>query len=50
MALLPQKPRCRRSDLDSALGYDHRLTDGAVADLLMADVRKTLEGWGEDGG
>jgi pyruvate dehydrogenase E2 component (dihydrolipoyllysine-residue acetyltransferase) len=32
------------------LGYDHRLIDGAVADQLMALVKKTMENWSEDVG
>ena len=28
-----------------SLSFDHRLVDGATADLFMADVKKTLEGW-----
>ncbi len=28
-----------------ALGYDHRLIDGAVADQFMSHVKKTLENW-----
>jgi hypothetical protein len=48
--LLHQDPLCRRSDLDSAFGYDHRLIDGAVADQFMAFMKKTLEGWSEDVG
>ncbi|MCC7110517.1 MAG: 2-oxo acid dehydrogenase subunit E2 [Deltaproteobacteria bacterium] len=28
-----------------ALGFDHRLIDGATADQFMADLVKTLEGW-----
>jgi len=28
-----------------SLGFDHRLIDGATADLFMADVKKTLETW-----
>jgi 2-oxoglutarate dehydrogenase E2 component (dihydrolipoamide succinyltransferase) len=39
-----------RSVVHLTLGYDHRLIDGAVADQLMALVKKTLEGWSEDVG
>ena len=28
-----------------SLSFDHRLVDGATADLFMADVKKTLETW-----
>ena len=28
-----------------ALGFDHRLVDGATADAFMADLKKTLETW-----
>ncbi len=28
-----------------ALGYDHRVIDGAVADEYMSQVKKTLENW-----
>ncbi len=28
-----------------ALGYDHRIIDGAVADQFMSHVKKTLENW-----
>lgn len=28
-----------------SLGFDHRLIDGATADLFMADVKRTIEGW-----
>jgi 2-oxoglutarate dehydrogenase E2 component (dihydrolipoamide succinyltransferase) len=28
-----------------SLSFDHRLIDGATADLFMADVKKTLETW-----
>ena len=28
-----------------ALGFDHRLIDGAVADQFLSHVKKTLEGW-----
>jgi len=28
-----------------SLGFDHRLIDGATADMFMADVKKTLETW-----
>jgi 2-oxoglutarate dehydrogenase E2 component (dihydrolipoamide succinyltransferase) len=28
-----------------SLGFDHRLIDGATADLFMADLKKTLESW-----
>jgi 2-oxoglutarate dehydrogenase E2 component (dihydrolipoamide succinyltransferase) len=28
-----------------SLGFDHRLIDGATADLFMADVKKTIETW-----
>lgn len=28
-----------------SLGFDHRLIDGATADLFMADVKRTLESW-----
>jgi pyruvate/2-oxoglutarate dehydrogenase complex dihydrolipoamide acyltransferase (E2) component len=30
-----------------ALGFDHRLIDGAVADQFMADIKKTLEEFDE---
>jgi len=39
-----------RSLVHLALGYDHRLVDGAVADQFMALVKKTLENWGEEAG
>jgi 2-oxoglutarate dehydrogenase E2 component (dihydrolipoamide succinyltransferase) len=39
-----------RSLVHLTLGYDHRIIDGAVADQFMAQVKKTLEGWGEDVG
>jgi len=32
-----------------ALGYDHRLVDGAVADHFMSIVKRTLESWGPEG-
>jgi 2-oxoglutarate dehydrogenase E2 component (dihydrolipoamide succinyltransferase) len=28
-----------------ALGYDHRVIDGAVADEFMSDVKRTIENW-----
>jgi 2-oxoglutarate dehydrogenase E2 component (dihydrolipoamide succinyltransferase) len=28
-----------------SLSFDHRLIDGATADLFMADLKKTLEEW-----
>lgn len=28
-----------------ALSFDHRLIDGATADMFMADLKKTLESW-----
>jgi pyruvate dehydrogenase E2 component (dihydrolipoamide acetyltransferase) len=28
-----------------SLSFDHRLVDGATADLFMADLKKTLENW-----
>ena len=31
------------------LGYDHRLIDGAVADQFMADVKKSIEEFDDDG-
>ena len=39
-----------RSVVHLTLGYDHRLSDGAVADQFIAVVKKTLEGWSEDVG
>ena len=39
-----------RSVVHLALGYDHRIIDGAVADQFMAFVKKTIEGWSEDVG
>src|SRR5579872_1142867 len=39
-----------RSLVHLTLGYDHRVTDGAVADQFMALVKKTLENWNEDVG
>jgi pyruvate dehydrogenase E2 component (dihydrolipoyllysine-residue acetyltransferase) len=39
-----------RSLVHLTLGYDHRLIDGAVADQFMAQVKKTLENWGEEVG
>jgi len=33
-----------------ALGFDHRIIDGAVADQFMALVKKTLENWSEEVG
>ena len=39
-----------RSVVHLALGYDHRLIDGAVADQFMALVKKILESWSEDVG
>jgi len=39
-----------RSVVHLTLGYDHRLIDGAVADQIMALVKKTLENWSEDVG
>jgi pyruvate/2-oxoglutarate dehydrogenase complex dihydrolipoamide acyltransferase (E2) component len=30
-----------------ALGFDHRLIDGAIADQFMAAIRKTLEEFDE---
>ncbi len=37
-----------RSLVHLTLGYDHRLIDGAVADQFMAQLKKTLENWGEE--
>jgi len=37
-----------RSVVHLTLGYDHRLIDGAVADQVMALVKKTLENWNEE--
>jgi pyruvate dehydrogenase E2 component (dihydrolipoamide acetyltransferase) len=37
-----------RSVVHLTLGYDHRIIDGAVADQFMAQVKKTLENWGEE--
>ena len=31
-----------------SLSFDHRLIDGATADIFMADVKKTLESWTEE--
>jgi 2-oxoisovalerate dehydrogenase E2 component (dihydrolipoyl transacylase) len=28
-----------------ALSFDHRLIDGATADIFMADLKHTLENW-----
>ena len=28
-----------------SLSFDHRLIDGATADIFMADLKKTLETW-----
>ncbi len=39
-----------RSVVHLTLGYDHRVIDGAVADQVMAVVKKTLEGWSEEVG
>jgi 2-oxoglutarate dehydrogenase E2 component (dihydrolipoamide succinyltransferase) len=39
-----------RSLVHLTLGYDHRLIDGAVADQLMALVKKVLENWSEEVG
>ncbi len=39
-----------RSLVHLTLGYDHRAVDGAVADQLMALVKKTLENWSEEVG
>jgi 2-oxoglutarate dehydrogenase E2 component (dihydrolipoamide succinyltransferase) len=39
-----------RSLVHLTLGYDHRLIDGAVADQLMALVKKVLENWNEEVG
>jgi len=30
-----------------ALGFDHRIIDGAVADQFMSQVKQTLENWDE---
>jgi pyruvate dehydrogenase E2 component (dihydrolipoamide acetyltransferase) len=39
-----------RSVVHLTLGYDHRIIDGAVADQIMARVKKTLENWSEEVG
>ena len=39
-----------RSVVHLTLGYDHRIIDGATADQFMAQVKKTLENWGEEVG
>jgi len=39
-----------RSVVHLALGYDHRIIDGAVADQFMAVLKKTLENWSEEVG
>ncbi len=36
-----------RSMMTVAIGFDHRIIDGAVADQFMMVVKKTLEGWSE---
>jgi len=37
-----------RSIVHLALGFDHRVIDGAVADQFMAAVKKNLEAWSEE--
>jgi 2-oxoglutarate dehydrogenase E2 component (dihydrolipoamide succinyltransferase) len=37
-----------RSICHLALGYDHRVIDGAIADQYLRDVAKYLENWNED--
>jgi 2-oxoglutarate dehydrogenase E2 component (dihydrolipoamide succinyltransferase) len=32
-----------------AMGFDHRIVDGAVADQFLQHVQRTLENWKEDG-
>ena len=36
-----------RSMMTIAIGFDHRIVDGAVADQFMIVVKKTLENWNE---
>jgi 2-oxoglutarate dehydrogenase E2 component (dihydrolipoamide succinyltransferase) len=36
-----------RSMMTVAIGFDHRIIDGAVADQFMMVVKKTLENWSE---
>ena len=36
-----------RSMMTVAIGFDHRIIDGAVADQFMLVVKKTLENWSE---
>jgi 2-oxoglutarate dehydrogenase E2 component (dihydrolipoamide succinyltransferase) len=36
-----------RSMMTVAIGFDHRIIDGAVADQFMLVVKKTLENWNE---
>jgi 2-oxoglutarate dehydrogenase E2 component (dihydrolipoamide succinyltransferase) len=36
-----------RSMMTMAIGFDHRVVDGAVADQFMVVVKKILEGWSE---
>jgi pyruvate dehydrogenase E2 component (dihydrolipoamide acetyltransferase) len=37
-----------RSIMRLALGFDHRIIDGADAGKFMAELKKTLENWNED--
>ncbi len=37
-----------RSVIHLTLGYDHRVIDGAVADMYMAYVKQMLENWNEE--
>ncbi len=37
-----------RSTIHLVLGYDHRVIDGAVADMYMAYVKQLLENWNEE--
>lgn len=36
-----------RSMLTLAIGFDHRVIDGAVADQFMMEIKKALESWAE---
>jgi 2-oxoglutarate dehydrogenase E2 component (dihydrolipoamide succinyltransferase) len=36
-----------RSMVTMAIGFDHRVVDGAVADQFMIVVKSVLEGWSE---
>jgi len=34
-----------RSMIILSLSFDHRVIDGATADMFMADIQKQLENW-----